>query len=91
MNTGKTLIIVISPGTFILSFVTLQYLLGEITVYYEMWHTHAHSRAELGNDFGLGLLGVYIVIPASFIFSIVISALVWRLLTISNRNNRDSE
>jgi hypothetical protein len=47
--------IIITLSTLLISFVLLNSLLGEVAVYYEKWSTGAQSRAELANDFGLGL------------------------------------
>ena len=58
-------------------------LFTEITVYYEMWSTGASSRQDIGDDFGLELLLVIVVTPASWIAGILASILVWRRLSLS--------
>jgi hypothetical protein len=52
-------------------------LLSEAAVYYEMHSTGATSRAELADDFGLGLLGLFFVVPGSILIGIVSSWFTW--------------
>ena len=58
-------------------------LFTKIAAYYEMWSTGASSRQDLGDDFGLELLLVIVVTPASWIAGILASILVWRRLSLS--------
>lgn len=63
---------------FILATVISYQLLTEAAVYYEMQSTGAASRVELADDFGLGLLGLFFVMPGSVIIGAVSSWLTWR-------------
>ena len=87
MRKNRILKIIITLAALVGSFKLLYYIFGEIAVYYEMWSTGTPNRTELSNDFGLGLLGIFVVLPASMIFSIVIGALVWRWLSTSNHEH----
>lgn len=53
-------------------------LLGETAVYYEMHSTGATSRADLADDFGLGLLGILFVVPGSVLIGIAGSWFTWK-------------
>ena len=64
-------------------------LLGEGAVYYEMHSTGATSRAELGDDFGLGLLGLFIVVPGSILIGIICSWITWRKFKVKVRVEGD--
>ncbi len=56
------------------------WLLSEGVVLYEMHATGAISRTELADDFGLGILLVFIVPAGTLLFAIIVAVLVWRLL-----------
>lgn len=62
----------------LVSIPTVSWLLSEIVVYYEWFSTGASSRAELGDDFGLGILLFLIVPPGTFIGVVFIGLAVWR-------------
>jgi len=47
-----------------------------------MWSTGAASRGELADDFGLGLLGLFIVVPGSLIGAAMAGWWVWRKLSV---------
>ena len=68
--------------TFVIATTALHWVLGEATVRFEMWSTGAASRGELANDFGLGLLGLFIVVPGSLIGAAVAGWWVWRKLSV---------
>jgi hypothetical protein len=75
--------ILICVLVFLVSGYIANLLFTEIAVYYEMWTTGASSRQDLGDDFGLELLLVIVVTPASWIAGILASILVWRRLSLS--------
>ena len=52
-------------------------LLGEAAVYYEMWSTDTSARAGLEDDFGLGLLWAFVVLPMTALCSFAAAMLVW--------------
>jgi hypothetical protein len=58
--------------------VVLYWLLSEAAVRYELWSTGALSRSELADDFGLGILGIGFVVPASVIGGLLVALGVWR-------------
>ena len=68
----------ISVAALPVSFFALEWAFSELIVRYEMWATGATSRAQLTDDFGLGLLLVGVALPAAAIGSVVVSALAWR-------------
>jgi hypothetical protein len=57
---------------------TLYWILSEAVVYFETWSTNAASRAELADDFGLGLLGILVVVPGSIIGATLMGWIAWR-------------
>jgi len=74
-------------AAFAIAVATLHWILGEATVHFEMWSTGATSRADLANDFGLGLLGLFIVLPGSLIGAGVAAWWVWRKLSLREPTN----
>jgi hypothetical protein len=77
----------LSSVAFALAFLVAYYLLGESAVYYEMWATGAATRVELADDFGLGILDFFIVLPASALIAFVTAWLTWRKVTRSGRSS----
>lgn len=69
-----------SVTAFILATVIAEQLLGDVAVYFEMWSVGASSRAELADDFGLGLLWLLIVLPGSIIVGAISSWVTWIVL-----------
>ena len=67
--------------TFVIATPAFHWVLGESAVRFEMLSTGAASRGELANDFGLGLLGLFIVVPGSLIGAAVAGWGVWRKLS----------
>lgn len=63
----------------VLSLPALYWLLSEAAVLYEMASTGAKTRAELGDDFGLGFLGLFLVLPGTVIGAVVVGLLTWFL------------
>ncbi|MBS8233307.1 hypothetical protein DYI41_20575 [Marinobacter salarius] len=72
----------ISLCVFVLVVITAYQLLGEAAVHYEMYSTGAATRAELADDFGLGILGLFVVLPGSFLAGVICSWLTWRKLRL---------
>ena len=54
------------------------WLFSELAVLYEMSLVPGSSRADLGDDFGLGILLVFVVTPLSLVASVVLGILVFR-------------
>ena len=69
--------VVFSVGVLVIATILAYQLLGEIAVYYEMHSTGATSRAELADDFGLGLLGLFFVMPGSALIGFICSWFTW--------------
>ncbi|MET4163933.1 hypothetical protein ABIE61_003799, partial [Marinobacterium sp. MBR-111] len=74
---------------FILATVIAEQLLGDVAVYFEMWSVGASSRAELADDFGLGLLWLLIVLPGSIIVGAISSWVTW--IVLKKESGSDSE
>ena len=79
MNLTARIIAVIA--VFFITAIGLYWILGELAVYYEMWATGASSRMELVNDFGIGLIGLFVVVPASTLGALIAAIVVWRKLS----------
>lgn len=63
--------------------------LAEAVLYYEMYATGATSRAELADDFGLGLLTLMVVPPATFVLTVIIAIVAWQIIKkCSSRPNQ---
>jgi len=71
--------VALSLIVFAIAAVVLEWFLGELAVNYEMRATGAKECAEVANDFGLGLLGMLVVLPLTFIGSLISSVFAWRL------------
>lgn len=71
--------VVLSLVVFLLVAITLEWLLGELAVVYEMWASGTKDRTELANDFGLGMIGILIVLPLSFIGALLSAVYVWKI------------
>jgi len=56
------------------------WLLSEGVVLYEMHATGTISRTELADDFGLGILLIFIVPASTLLFAIIVAVVVWRQL-----------
>ena len=65
---------------FLIALPSAYWLLGEAVVMFEMASTGAKSRAELADDFGLGLLVLFVVMPGDVIGAFITAALVWRIM-----------
>ncbi len=79
MNLTPRIIAVIA--VFVVTAIGLYWILGEVAVCYEMWATGASSRMELVNDFGLGLIGLFVVVPASALGALIVAIVAWRKLS----------
>ena len=62
-------------------------ILSEAVVYFEMWSTNAVSRSELADDFGLGILGVFVAVPGSIIGGTVMGWIAWRRVSVTKRTD----
>jgi hypothetical protein len=61
----------------IASIPAIAWLLSEFVVYYEMFSTGANTRAELGEDLGLGILLSMFVPPETLIGAFLVGVKVW--------------
>ena len=55
----------------------LFWILGEGAVLYEMTATGAANRAELEDDFGLGFIFLFLVLPGTLIGAVVVGLVTW--------------
>ena len=69
--------VVLGTAVFVAVLVTAIYVLGELAVYYEMWATDTKERVDLAEDYGLGLIGVMVVIPVSCVLAFAAGWIVW--------------
>ncbi len=53
-------------------------LLSELAMLYEISRVPGSSRADLGDDFGLGILLFFVVTPLSLLASVVLGIVVFR-------------
>ncbi len=70
-------LVALSSVIFLLAFLLFNYVLSEVAVYYEMATTGAKVRAELGDDFGLGILLMFVVVPVSFVAAFCVGLGCW--------------
>ncbi len=54
------------------------WLLSELAMLYEMSLLPGSSRADLGDDFGLGILLFFVVTPLSLLASVILGIVVLR-------------
>ena len=54
------------------------WLLSELAMLYEMSLVPGSSRADLGDDFGLGILLFFVVTPLSLLASVILGIVVLR-------------
>jgi hypothetical protein len=62
---------------FLIALPSFNWLFGEAAVMFEMANTGATSRAELADDFGLGIIGIMVVLPATIIGAVITASFVW--------------
>jgi hypothetical protein len=70
-------LVALSGVIFLLAFLLFNYVLSEVAVYHEMATTGAKARAELGDDFGLGILLLFVVMPVSFVAAFFVGLGCW--------------
>ncbi len=75
--------ILICVAVFVVTAYCAEWVFGELAVYYEMSVTDTPTRQELEGDFGLGILGLFVVVPAAIIAGLITSFVVWRKLSAS--------
>ena len=80
--------IAVTISVFLITLLIANYVLGEAAVCYEMWATGTTTRAELSEDYGLGMLGLLVVLPASVLVAIASGWLTWSKLS-RRRNEGD--
>lgn len=56
------------------------WLLSDAVVMFEMVSTGVKSRADLADDFGLGLLALFVVMPGTIIGAFITGTVVWRIM-----------
>ena len=67
----------------------LHWVLAEAALLFQMWYTGAMARSELEDDFGFGMLGLFVVTPAAFVGSIVVAVVIWfRLGRVNGTDSR---
>lgn len=88
MRDGKN--ILLASITTLISAPIAYWVLGEAVVYYEMWATEAGSRAELVNDFGLGILGFFVVLPGTLVCAVFVAWTTLRRLRKKGDSNAAS-
>jgi hypothetical protein len=59
------------------SLLVMGWILSELVVQYEIYATGARSRAELGDDLGLGILLLIVVPIGSFAGAVLVWCRVW--------------
>lgn len=69
--------LLISSLAVIASIPAIAWLLSELVVYFEWFSTGASSRAELGDDLGLGILLFLVVPPGTLIGAVLVGLAVW--------------
>ncbi|ALE01125.1 hypothetical protein [Pseudomonas syringae] len=70
----------IATLAFLIALPSLYWLLSEAAVMFEMASTGAKSRAELADDFGLGIIGLFVVVPATVIGAVTIASFIcWKM------------
>ncbi|WP_240326871.1 hypothetical protein, partial [Pseudomonas syringae] len=61
----------ITTMAFLIALPSIYWLLCEAAMMFEMASTGAKSRAELADDFGLGIIGLFVVAPATVIGAVI--------------------
>lgn len=72
----KGLRVLLTSTAALVSLPAFAWLAAELAAYYEMYSTGMHSRAELGDDLGFGML-LFMVVPP---FTLAGAAFVWWLV-----------
>ena len=72
--------IFISLAVLVFSFICFEHLIGEWYIALHMEKVGAPNRAALSDDYGLGLVGLLIIVPCSFILSVITAKLTWSWL-----------
>ncbi|PBP77565.1 hypothetical protein CCL19_00690 [Pseudomonas syringae] len=67
----------ITTLAFLIALPSFYWLLSEAVVMFEMASTGAKSRSELADDFGLGIIGLFIVAPATVIGAVITASFFW--------------
>lgn len=70
----------------IVSFIGFEYLISEWYVALHMKKVGAPDRAALSEDYGLGLVGLFVIVPFSFILSVITAKLTWGWLGRCGKN-----
>jgi hypothetical protein len=81
-------LVALSGVIFLLAFLLFNYVFGEVAVYYEMATTGAKVRAELADDFGLGILLMFVVVPVSFVAAFCVALGFWLVAWRRMRSRR---
>lgn len=68
----------------VLATILLRWVFAELLARYEMWSTGALSRAELSEDYGMGMMGLLVVEPAAIAGGLAVAAITWFLLSRHN-------
>lgn len=69
--------VAITTLVFLIALPSFEWLFSEAAVMFEIANTGATSRAELADDFGLGIIGIMVVLPATIIGAVITASVVW--------------
>lgn len=75
---------IVTALVFVTAAILLRVVLTELLVRYEMWSTGAVVRAELSEDYGMGMMGLLVVDPGAILGALVAAAMSW--VTLSRHN-----
>ncbi|HCU67345.1 MAG TPA: hypothetical protein DF774_16470 [Rheinheimera sp.] len=70
----------ISLAVMVFSFICFEHLISEWYIALHMEKVGAPDREALSEDYGLGLVGLLIIVPCSFILSVMTAKLTWSWL-----------
>ncbi|MDP5215555.1 hypothetical protein ORJ66_21150, partial [Pseudoalteromonas tunicata] len=72
--------IFISLAVLVFSFICFEHLISEWYIELHMEKVGAPNREALSEDYGLGLVGLLVIVPFSFILSVITAKLTWSWL-----------
>lgn len=71
---------VISLAVLVICFICFEHLMGEWYIERHIEKVGVTNREELSEDFGLGLFGLLVIVPFSFVLSVIAAKLTWSWL-----------
>lgn len=72
--------LLICLAALVLSFICFEHLISTWYIELHMEKVGAPNREALSDDYGLGLVGLLVIVPVSFILSVVTAKLTWSWL-----------